>query len=119
MAVTPAKRSLGYWTMKASLLHTVLLRRQGRFRAHFAALGEQDVRAILDGEADVLLEILQRRYGYGNREAREAWNDFVLRYVDGEDGLPIWLAALEKRSSHRCRNFSRAERLLCHYARLQ
>jgi hypothetical protein len=33
----------------------------------------------------MLLDVLQRRYGYSVDQAKAAWNDFVLRYVDGRN----------------------------------
>jgi hypothetical protein len=71
--------------MRSSLLHAVLLHQQATFRAYFSALGDQDLRAILEGDPGVLIEVLQCRYGYAASEAMAAWNDFVLRYVDGEE----------------------------------
>jgi hypothetical protein len=78
--------------MNKTLLHDTLLQHRGAFLGYFAAITEQDVGLILAGESEVLLELLQARYGCTQPEAKVAWNDFVLRFVDGfaSDGF-AWL----------------------------
>src|SRR5262245_43199399 len=71
--------------MNTNLLHNVLRQFQARFRACFSALTEQDLHTILTGPSELLLDVLAQRYGYTRTEAKAAWNEFVLRYVDGHD----------------------------------
>lgn len=66
------------------LFHVIVVGLEATFRSYFPAIGDQDYASIVAGEADLLIEILQRRYGCGKGEARGAWNDFVLHHVDGE-----------------------------------
>lgn len=69
--------------MNTCLLHSVLNQFPLSFLAFFGALTKRDLRAILDGEGETLITILQERYGYNRAQAKMAWNEFVLRYVDG------------------------------------
>jgi hypothetical protein len=70
--------------MDKQLLASVLKQHRGDFLDHFPGLSEQDLRLILAGPSETLLAVLQARYGYTPAEARMAWNDFVLREVDGQ-----------------------------------
>jgi hypothetical protein len=71
--------------MDAQLLHATLKRFRGSFLAFFPALTTQDYQTLLAGEGETLLDLLGRRYGCTRGEARSAWNEFVLRHVDGRD----------------------------------
>ena len=73
--------------MNTQWLHTVLKQLRANFLAHFHALTEQDVGAILVGQSETLLIVLQQRYDYTRPQAKAAWNEFVLRYVDGHGSL--------------------------------
>ncbi len=64
-------------------LHVLLKQFQVGFRLAFPKLTDQDYAAILAGEGETLLTLLQARYGYTPGQVKEAWNDFVLRIVDG------------------------------------
>jgi hypothetical protein len=70
--------------MNRDLLHTILQQFQVNFLAYFSALTQCDLHTILAGESETLLTVLQARYGYTQAQAKAAWNDFVLRYVDGQ-----------------------------------
>jgi hypothetical protein len=70
--------------MDTNLLHTILQRFQVNFLAYFDNLTLCDLQTILAGESDTLLALLQERYGYNQNQAKAAWNEFVLRYVDGQ-----------------------------------
>ena len=71
--------------MDRHTLHTVVTRFRAIFLATFPALTAQDLRMILQGPPETLLDRLQARYGYTRAEAKAAWNDFVLAHVDGRD----------------------------------
>jgi hypothetical protein len=64
-------------------LHRVLTQFSVEFRVHFGRLTEQDVHLILTGPRETLLTVLGHRYGYTPAQAKTAWNEFVLRAVDG------------------------------------
>ncbi len=74
--------------MNSRLLHSVLTRFRASFLATFPALTPQDLRTILDGPSETLLDLLQTRYGYTRAQAKAAWNDFVLVHVDGHGDDP-------------------------------
>lgn len=74
--------------MQNNILHPILRRFRVRFLAFFSALNEQDVEMVLAGGSETLLSLLQSRYGYTAQQAITAWNEFVLRYVDGEQAPP-------------------------------
>lgn len=69
--------------MNSHRLYTVLIRYRARFLATFPALTAQDLRVILEGPSETLLDLLQARYGYTHVQAKAAWNDFVLDHIDG------------------------------------
>lgn len=70
--------------MNRELLHTVLKQCQVHFCAFFPALTASDLQTILAGECEMLLLILQERYGYTQMQAKNAWNEFVLHHLDGQ-----------------------------------
>ena len=78
--------------MNKHLLHTTLRRFRGSFLAHFQRITEQDLRLILTGPSEMLLTVVQMRYGYSRAQAKVVWNDFVLRSVDGHplDPTSMW-----------------------------
>jgi hypothetical protein len=69
--------------MDAHLLHATLRRFRRSFLAFFPALTMQDYHTLLAGEGQAMLDLLQLRYGCTPGEAKGAWNEFVLRHVDG------------------------------------
>lgn len=70
--------------MNRDLLHTILKHFQANFVAFFPALTSSDLQAILAGECEMLLLVLQDRYGYTHAQAKGAWNEFVLCHIDGQ-----------------------------------
>ena len=55
----------------------------GELRQYFPHLSERDLAQIVAAPpADALL-VLQRCFGGDVAEAKAAWNDYVLRYIDG------------------------------------
>lgn len=75
--------------MNTALIHFILRRYRCTFQTHFAAFTDQDLDRALYADGTLLLELFAERYGYGQPEAKAAWNDFVLRYVDGRDLLCV------------------------------
>lgn len=71
--------------MNTQQLHAVLRQFRGSFLTFFSALTEQDYQRLLTEESESLLTLLQQRYGYTRSQAKTAWNEFVLRQVDGRD----------------------------------
>jgi hypothetical protein len=69
--------------MNTQRLHAVLQQHRVSFLACFRALTSQDYALLLEAPSETLLTLLQQRYGYTRSQAKTAWNDFVLRYVDG------------------------------------
>jgi hypothetical protein len=69
--------------MNTQQLHAVLRQFRGSFLTFFSALTEQDYQRLLEEESERLLALLQQRYGYTRSQAKSAWNEFVLRQVDG------------------------------------
>jgi hypothetical protein len=94
--------------MNAQLLHATLRRFRRSFLAFFPALTVQDYHTLLAGEGETLLAVLHMRYGCTPGEARGAWNEFVLRHVDGCDD----------RCTHRPPAKRRAVRARCHPVRM-
>ena len=64
-------------------IHPILRQFRTSFRAFFSALTDQDLGVILAAPSEMLLIVLEERYGYTRLQAKAAWNEFVLRYVDG------------------------------------
>ncbi len=73
------------FTMNTALIHIILRRYRRSFLTFFAAFGEQDVERALHGDGAYLLQMFAERYGYGQSEAKAAWNEFVMRFVDGSE----------------------------------
>lgn len=74
--------------MSDEKLQETLRRFRSTFRAWFVAVTDQDMCAILAAPRATLLSVLGERYGYSSAEAKAAWNEFVLRHVDGHDLKP-------------------------------
>ena len=65
----------------------VLRRFESSFRGYFTQITDDDMAQLLDNPRESLLVVLQERYGYSSPEAKAAWNDFVLRVVDGHPAV--------------------------------
>src|SRR5262245_4829067 len=79
-----SRSSVEVLEMNNEQFHQVLIRFEPSFRACFPALTDEDFQQLLAGPRENLLLVLHRRYGYSNAQARSAWNEFILRYVDGQ-----------------------------------
>ena len=71
--------------MNTYQFHSILRRYRKSFQEYFTALDAADIDLALQQGGTKVLDILAERYGYEEHEARAAWNDFVLRYVDGRE----------------------------------
>ncbi|HXF61740.1 MAG TPA: hypothetical protein VNK95_08985 [Caldilineaceae bacterium] len=85
--------------MDKHLLTCVLTQFRANFLTYFPELSDQDLRLILLGPSETLLTVLQAHYGYTLAEAKAAWNDFVLREVDGQ---PLDLSASDATGPPAC-----------------
>jgi hypothetical protein len=65
------------------LLTQVRSRQAAHLRACFPSLTERDLLQILGSRPQQAVYVLQQRFGCDVEEAKAAWNDFVLRYIDG------------------------------------
>jgi hypothetical protein len=76
------------------LLTQVRSRQAAHLRACFPTLTERDLLQILGSKPPQAVYVLQQRFGCDVEDAKAAWNDFVLRYIDGPqtaDALPLHL----------------------------
>lgn len=69
--------------MNHNVLHRTIRQFRQLFLADFNQLTEQDLCTILNGPSETLLVVFRKRYGYTPTQAIQAWNDFVLRRVNG------------------------------------
>lgn len=74
--------------MNPTILHRTLRQFRHQFLTSFDRLTEQDLQAILSGPSEALLTALRQHYGYTRAQAIQAWNEFVLRHVNGH--APDW-----------------------------
>lgn len=74
--------------MNPMILHRTLRQFRQQFLADFDRLTEQDLHMILSGPSEALLTALHHHYGYTRTQAIQAWNEFVLRHVNGHS--PDW-----------------------------
>lgn len=70
-------------TMNRNILHHTIRQFRHSFQADFSRLTQQDLCTILSGPSETLLTVLHERYGYTPLQAIQAWNEFVLRRVNG------------------------------------
>jgi hypothetical protein len=54
-----------------------------QLRACFPSLAERDLMQILCSTPQHAVYVLQQCFGCDMEDAKAAWNDFVLRYIDG------------------------------------
>lgn len=70
--------------MNPTILHRTIRQFRHAFLTDFNRLTEQDLRTILNGPSETLLTVLNKHYGYTPAQAISAWNEFVLRRVNGQ-----------------------------------
>ena len=73
--------------MNPTILHRTIRQFRQSFLADFSQLTEQDLHTILDGPSETLLTVLYNYYGYTPAQAIGAWNEFVLRRVNGQQSM--------------------------------
>lgn len=65
------------------LLTRLRTRESADLRTYFPDLSERDLMQLMAASPQHAVYILQRCFGCDVTEAKTAWNDYVLRYVDG------------------------------------
>lgn len=70
------------------ILFIMRTRHAANLRACFPGLSERDIMQMLSTRPDHAVNLLQRYFGCNVADAKAAWNDFVLRYVDGSMPQP-------------------------------
>jgi hypothetical protein len=65
------------------LLTRLRTRESADLRLHFPALSERELMQLLAASPQHAAYILQRCFGCDAAEAKAAWNEYVLRYIDG------------------------------------
>ena len=70
--------------MNPTILHRTIRQFRQSFLTDFSQLTEQDLHTILNGHSETLLTVLHKHYGYTPAQAISAWNEFVLRRVNGQ-----------------------------------
>ncbi len=71
------------------LLIRLRTRETAQLRLHFPDLSERELMQLLGASPQHAAYILQRCFGCDAADAKAAWNDYVLRYVDGPQAAPI------------------------------
>jgi hypothetical protein len=66
------------------LLVSIRTKQMAGLRTCFPSLTERDLVQILNAPARRAICILQRSFGGNLEDAKAAWNDYVLRYIDGQ-----------------------------------
>lgn len=74
--------------MNRVILHRTLRQFRRQFLADFRQVTEQDLHTILTSSSEMLLTVFATRYNYSREEAIGAWNEFVLRHIDGQPRKP-------------------------------
>lgn len=82
--------------MNRIVLHRTIRQFRHQFLTDFQLFTEQDIQRILTGPCETLLALFAERYDYSRDEAIFAWNEFVLRRVDGESNQCRELAVVSK-----------------------
>jgi hypothetical protein len=67
------------------LLTQIRSRQAAHLRACFPTLAERDLLQIVGSKPQHAVYVLQQSFGCDVEDAKAAWNDFVLRYLDGPD----------------------------------
>jgi hypothetical protein len=65
------------------LLDQIRGRQIADLRAYFPDLAERDLMLILGSKPEHAVYVLQQCFDCDMEDAKAAWNDYVLRYVDG------------------------------------
>ncbi len=66
------------------LLVSIRTTQMAGLRSCFPSLSERDLVQMLNAPAQQAIDILQRSFGGNREDAKAAWNDYVLRYIDGQ-----------------------------------
>jgi hypothetical protein len=71
-------------TKGEELLVSVRTKQMRGLRACFPSLTERDLVQMLNAPAQRAIYILQHSFGGNLEDAKAAWNDYVLQYIDGQ-----------------------------------
>ncbi len=66
------------------LLVSIRTKQMRGLRACFPTLTERDLVQMLNAPAQRAIYILQHSFGGNLEDAKAAWNDYVLKYIDGQ-----------------------------------
>jgi hypothetical protein len=66
------------------LLVSIRTKQMAVLRTCFPSLTERDLIQMVNAPARRAIYILQRSFGGNLEDAKAAWNDYVLRYIDGQ-----------------------------------
>ena len=66
------------------LLVSIRTKQMAGLRTCFPNLTERDLIQMANAPARRAIYILQRSFGGNLEDAKAAWNDYVLRYIDGQ-----------------------------------
>ena len=80
------------------LLIRLRTRETADLRLHFPGLSERELMQLLAASPQHAAYILQRCFGCDAVEAKAAWNDYVLRYIDGPKAPLTAVAVVAHRS---------------------
>jgi hypothetical protein len=70
--------------IRQELTERIRTRQAADLRACFPDLSERDLMLMLTARPPQAVYILQQCFGCEMEDAKAAWNDYVLRYVDGQ-----------------------------------
>jgi hypothetical protein len=73
--------------IRQELTERIRTRQSADLRACFPDLCERDLMLLLTARPPQAVYILQQSFDCAMEDAKAAWNDYVLRYVDGQ---PQW-----------------------------
>ncbi len=82
----------------AELLTRLRTRETADLRLHFPGLSERELMQLLAASPQHAVYILQRCFGCDVADAKAAWNDYVLRYVDGHRDSQVAAAVVACRA---------------------
>ena len=80
------------------LLSRLRTRETAELRNHFPSLSERELMQLLAASPQHAAYILQRCFGCDAADAKAAWNDYVLRYIDGSKAPPTAASVVAQRS---------------------
>lgn len=86
------------------ILSRMRARQSAALRTCFQGISERDLLQLLCATPQHAVDILQRHFACSVEDAKAAWNDYVLRYIDGQPTAPLPVE-LPQRPNRRIRCF--------------